>query len=227
MTSSSPSPSKRAYAQLCPLARALDAVGERWTLLVIRNLLVGPQRYSELLDTLPGITTNLLAKRLKELRERGLLTSRERHGVSLYALTPRGRELEGAVWALANWGQAEPIAEDARRCFRWSLVGLRRRYRGKLNCRVRLETTEKERSYLLLLTGESLEFTEDFEEGPDLILSAREEALFSLLQGSKTARELMDSNALRLTGSRGLLAKFLKSVAPHSGGTVTASAPPG
>jgi DNA-binding HxlR family transcriptional regulator len=65
--------SRRSYAQYCGLAKALDVVGERWTLLVVRNLLLGPLRYSELLRGLPGITTNLLAKRLKEMEEHGLL----------------------------------------------------------------------------------------------------------------------------------------------------------
>ena len=57
---------RRSYRQYCGLAKALDVVGERWTLLIIRNLLIGPQRYSDLLARLPGITTNLLAKRLAE-----------------------------------------------------------------------------------------------------------------------------------------------------------------
>ena len=55
---------KRTYKQFCPLARSLDILGERWTLLIVRNLLVGPQRYKDLLDGLPGIGTNLLAARL-------------------------------------------------------------------------------------------------------------------------------------------------------------------
>jgi DNA-binding HxlR family transcriptional regulator len=57
---------RRSYDQYCGLARALDVLGERWTLLIVRNLLLGPQRYSDLLRGLPGITTNLLAKRLQE-----------------------------------------------------------------------------------------------------------------------------------------------------------------
>ena len=63
----------RSYKQFCGLARALDVVGERWTLLIVRNLLVGPRRYSDLMAELPGITTNLLAKRLRELSSHGLI----------------------------------------------------------------------------------------------------------------------------------------------------------
>ncbi|MBC7173009.1 MAG: helix-turn-helix transcriptional regulator, partial [Polyangiaceae bacterium] len=64
---------RRSYHQYCGLARALDLVGERWTLLIVRDLLLGPRRYSDLLRGLPGVTTNLLAKRLRELQGAGIL----------------------------------------------------------------------------------------------------------------------------------------------------------
>ncbi len=98
--------SKRSYRQYCSLARALDLVGERWTLLIIRELLSGPRRYQELLDNLPGIGTNLLAARLRELEggrivQRVLLSAPR---IRAYELTPQGRALEPAVVALARWG---------------------------------------------------------------------------------------------------------------------------
>ena len=127
--------SKRSYAQYCGLAKALDVVGERWTLLVVRNLLLGPLRYSELLRGLPGITTNLLAKRLKEMEEHGLL-ERIRAGAGeggqAYRLTGVGRALEPAVHALGSWGfrwMGSPAA-DEHRSLEWLMVALRRRYRG-------------------------------------------------------------------------------------------------
>src|SRR3954471_12257937 len=93
---------RRSYNQFCGLARALDIVGERWTMLVVRNLLLGPQRYSELMRGLPGITTNLLAKRLREMEDLGLI---ERvPDAEAYRLTPRGAALEPAVHALGRWG---------------------------------------------------------------------------------------------------------------------------
>ena len=64
---------KRSYRQYCGLAKALDVIGQRWTLLIVRNLFLGPLRYTEFLNTLPGITTNLLADRLREMEEDGLL----------------------------------------------------------------------------------------------------------------------------------------------------------
>src|ERR1051325_9686773 len=98
--------SRRSYAQYCGLAKALDVVGERWTLLVVRNLLLGPLRYSELLGGLPGTTTTLLARRLKEMEEHGLLERIRAagEGGQAYRLTEVGRALEPAVHPLGRWG---------------------------------------------------------------------------------------------------------------------------
>jgi len=126
--------SKRSYEQFCGLAKALDVVGERWTMLVIRNLLLGPLRYSDLLRGLPGITTNLLAKRLREMEEHGLIervrTAGE--GGQAYRLTEIGRALEPAVHALGGWGfrWMRRSGVDEHRSLEWLLVALRRRYRG-------------------------------------------------------------------------------------------------
>jgi DNA-binding HxlR family transcriptional regulator len=92
----------RSYGQYCGLARALDVVGDRWALLLVRELLEGPRRYNELLDGLPGIATNLLTDRLRELETAGVL---ERRGDHAYALTPWGQELHEAVYALGRWAQ--------------------------------------------------------------------------------------------------------------------------
>lgn len=97
----------RSYGQFEGLARALDLVGERWTLLIVRDLLLGPKRYKDLLDGLPGIGTNLLAARLKMMKEQGLVSIRTLPppaGSTVYELAERGRELEPALIALARWG---------------------------------------------------------------------------------------------------------------------------
>jgi DNA-binding HxlR family transcriptional regulator len=98
----------KSYQQYCSVARALDMVGDRWVLLIVRELLaLGPSRYSDLKRGLPGIATNLLADRLKAMEAEGLV---ERHdapapvGATLFQLTDRGRELQGVVVALARWG---------------------------------------------------------------------------------------------------------------------------
>src|SRR5579864_8873407 len=98
---------RRSYDQYCAVARGLDVIGERWTLLIVRDLLLGPKRYKDLLEGLPGIGTNLLADRLREMERLGLV---ERSvlpppaGSSVYQLTEAGEALEPALMAIGRWG---------------------------------------------------------------------------------------------------------------------------
>ena len=117
---------RRNYGQYCGLAGALDIVGERWTLLIVRELLITPSRYNELLANLPGIGTNLLADRLKFLTESGVVRQRTREGskVRMYELTDRGWLLRESVHALTRWGLGvlgAPAPEDTVRS-RWAAL---------------------------------------------------------------------------------------------------------
>jgi DNA-binding HxlR family transcriptional regulator len=97
----------RSYNQFCALAYALDAVGERWTLLIIRELLAGPRRFKDLIEGLPDVSTNLLSERLKHLEQQNVITRRTLPppaGSSVYELTEFGRDLETAVLELGKWG---------------------------------------------------------------------------------------------------------------------------
>ncbi len=98
---------KRSYNMYCALAKALDVLGARWTLLIVHELLLGPKRFKDLLGNLPGIGTNLLSKRLRELEAEGVLrqaTLPPPAGSDVYELTDRGRELEPVVLGLSRWG---------------------------------------------------------------------------------------------------------------------------
>jgi DNA-binding HxlR family transcriptional regulator len=95
------------YNQSCPVAKTLEVIGDRWTLLVVRDLLRGTQRFQDLLDSLPGIAPNILSARLKLMEEHGLIQRRlysDHPPRAEYALTDRGRELGMVVGALAAWG---------------------------------------------------------------------------------------------------------------------------
>ncbi|TDU89359.1 HxlR family transcriptional regulator [Kribbella voronezhensis] len=97
----------KTYGQYCGVARALELVGERWALLIIRDLLVGPKRYTDLRAGLPKIPTNVLATRLKEFEQAGLVERRVQarpSGAIVYELTPYGADLEPVVLALGAWG---------------------------------------------------------------------------------------------------------------------------
>lgn len=96
--------SPRDYGQYCGVTQALELVGERWALLIVRDLLVGPRRYGELAAGLPRIPSNILAARLKELQAAGVIRRAPRSRIIIYELTPYGRELEPVVLALGAWG---------------------------------------------------------------------------------------------------------------------------
>lgn len=94
----------REYGQYSGVTRALELVGERWALLIVRDLLVGPRRYGELAAGLPRIPSNILAARLKELQAAGVIRRAPRSRVIVYEVTPYGRELEPVVIAFGAWG---------------------------------------------------------------------------------------------------------------------------
>ncbi|MEE4491683.1 winged helix-turn-helix transcriptional regulator [Streptomyces sp. BE230] len=98
---------RRSYDQFCASARALDAVGDRWSLLIVRELLAGPRRYTDLHADLPGVSTDVLASRLKDMEQGGLVTRRRLPppaAAAVYELTGRGHGLLPVLAALAEWG---------------------------------------------------------------------------------------------------------------------------
>jgi DNA-binding HxlR family transcriptional regulator len=107
-------PTSRSYGDACTIARALDVVGERWALLVVRELLFGPQRFSDLRRALAGASSNMLTDRLRELEANGVVARRRLPAPaasSVYELTPSGRELEPVLHALGNWGSRLSVPE--------------------------------------------------------------------------------------------------------------------
>jgi DNA-binding HxlR family transcriptional regulator len=112
----------RTYGQYCAAAKTLDVVGDRWTLLIVRELLLrGPSRYTDLRDGLPGIATNLLADRLRELEDHGIVTREEAPppiATTLIGLTARGEALRGVIEEMVRWGvplMVEPSDGEAFR----------------------------------------------------------------------------------------------------------------
>jgi DNA-binding HxlR family transcriptional regulator len=174
---------RRSYHQYCGLARALDLVGERWTLLVIRNLLLGPQRYGELQRGLPGITTNLLAKRLKEMEtleliERFLPAGED--SAHAYRLAPRGAALEPVIHALSTWGwqRMGAPARDEYRSVDFLMVALRRRYRGGQS--LRAEVVADGTPYRVILDGARADISRGELPRPDVRIRATGAALVKL-----------------------------------------------
>lgn len=117
---------KRSYKQNCALAHGLDIIGERWTLLIVRELLIGARRYGELLNNLSGVGTNLLASRLREMETHELVEKRD----NLYMLTETGRRLEPVVWSVVRFGLSLDKADRKEWLTRpeWDAVALRAVY---------------------------------------------------------------------------------------------------
>jgi DNA-binding HxlR family transcriptional regulator len=129
----------RSYGQYCGLAKALDHIGDRWTLLIVRELLVAPRRYSQIRAALPGIASNLLADRLRGLTADGVV-ARDQEG--RYQLTEFGRQLESVILDLVRWGGRWMRARPDSEVFRaeWLVVALKallmRESSGRLEIRV-------------------------------------------------------------------------------------------
>jgi DNA-binding HxlR family transcriptional regulator len=200
----------RSYQQFCGVSRALDVLGERWTLLLVRNLLLGPKRYGDLLEGLPGITTNLLARRLHDLSARGLVTKTKLaapSGAVAYELTPDGLALEPVIMELGRWGARymdAPRKGDTVD-IAWGLLSLKRRYRGGLACTIDLVIGE--RRFSLRFEDTSLDVKERASDRPDVVVRGSPEAFRKLWfaygspKGPASARELRDSGALTIEGN--------------------------
>jgi DNA-binding HxlR family transcriptional regulator len=207
----------RSYQQTCGVAKALDVVGERWTLLIVRNLLIGGQRYKDLLDTLPGITTNLLAARLRAMQKAGLLERRRTAGpaqVSLYELTERGRQLEAVVLALGRFGApylASPKRGD-RGHPRWAMLSLKRRFQGSTRAGSLQLAVAAERRFVVRFTRETIDVREGEVEQVDARVELSEATLRELLFSDASAATLIAAGAIRVSGDEDALHALLEAI---------------
>jgi DNA-binding HxlR family transcriptional regulator/putative sterol carrier protein len=205
---------KRRYGQYCALARALDAVGERWTLLVVRELLLGPRRYTDLLDSLPGIGTNLLADRLKELEQQGVVQRTKLPPpapAAVYELTEYGRELEPAVVALTRWGSRELRKPRRGEHFRPAWLGLA--MLAAFQPDAATGVTEKyefrigeEVLHACVGDGE-LEVRQGPSDDPDLTFICDERTLRKILSGRMTLTGAVAHDEARIAGARAALVR--------------------
>ena len=209
---------KRSYRQFCGVAKALDVVGERWTLLIVRNLLVGGQRYKDLLDTLPGITTNLLAARLRELSEAGLIAQRTLPppaASAIYELTPAGRELEPVVLALGTFGARYLTGKKRGEHThpRWMMVALKRRFRGSRRPFTLALELDGEHAFRLRLGEQTLEIEAGLASpDDDARVRAPSASMRALLFEGTPAHELLASGEIQLEGDRQAFLELARAV---------------
>ncbi|MEV0227391.1 helix-turn-helix domain-containing protein [Streptomyces sp. NPDC050704] len=205
---------RRSYDQYCSAARALDAVGDRWTLLIVRELLAGPRRYTDLHADLPGVSTDVLASRLKDMERDGLASRRRLPppgAVYVYELTGRGRGLLPVLQALGEWGA--PLLEERRPTdavrAHWFALPLLRCLEelGDGVVQVRLDEGE---FYVRLGAGDGPVYGEGpAPEEPDARLSLDVGTCTALGRGDLTLRDAVRDGRIEVLGD-GTLAKALR-----------------
>src|SRR5580658_2369396 len=175
----------RSYDQYCALAKALDVVGDRWTLLIVRELLVRPCRYSELQDGLTGIATNLLAERLRQLESEGVIG---RDGGGRYELTDRGRRLGAAVHELVRWGAPLMLAGQGPDTFRtrWLELPLELMFGGVDLGRpdVQIEVRTADEVLTLSSAGGTVDVRTGSAPSPDVVVTGAPELIVGLMSGA-------------------------------------------
>jgi DNA-binding HxlR family transcriptional regulator len=210
--------SRRAYKHYCALARALDLVGERWTLLVVRDLLLGPKRFRDLLEGLPGIGTNLLTTRLRELEAAGLVERRvlaPPAGSTVYALTEAGQALEPVALELGLWGARYlgVRAADERLVPTPIFLGMRTGFKpgATAGAKETYEVRVGNRVFEVGIDNGKCRTSEGGATNPDVVLSLDVETLYELLIGAQVPDDAVQSGrAVIECGDDEALARFIE-----------------
>jgi DNA-binding HxlR family transcriptional regulator len=198
--------SRRSYDQYCPLSRALDVIGERWTLLIVRELLAGPRRYTDLHADLPGVSTDVLAARLKEMEQDGLVTRRRLPppaAAAVYELTPHGQDLLPALLALAGWGAAGLAMQrptDALRAH-WFALPLMRQLAGLATpCAGTVNIRLNEGTFHILVDSTGPSYGHGPAEHPDAQLTLDAGACLAVSQTGASLHEMIKKGQIGVDG---------------------------
>lgn len=212
--------SRRTYGQYCALARTLDIVGERWTLLIGRELARGPKRYSDILDGLPGINTTLLAQRLRDLEGHGIVGRRKLPPPAasvVYELTEVGEELVGAMLPLVAWGVRHALGSPrSGEEFRvvWVLLAIRESMDpasvAGLTATYEFDV-EGSTGHMRIVDG-LVEIGEGVldDEAPDVRLLADADAFVGVGTGRLDAGEMMAAGRMTVEGEPSSVATFAR-----------------
>lgn len=208
--------SKRGYGQFCGLVRAVEMVGERWALLIVRDLLVSPKRFTDLRQGLPRIPTNVLSTRLKELEQAGVIRRRalpRPSGAVVYELTEYGLELEDVVLRLGRWGArsltvprpGDIITTDSM------VMAIRAAFRPEaaLGTDVSYELRMGEVVIHMRVGHGELAVADGSLPDADLVIETGP-AIRALLAGELSPAGAIASGSVRLRGDSGLLTRFVE-----------------
>jgi DNA-binding HxlR family transcriptional regulator len=206
---------KRKYGDRCGVARALDLVGERWALLVVRELLLGPKRFTDLRAGLPHVSPDVLSQRLRELESDGIVQRRTLAppaGSRVYELTDRGMELEPVILALGRWGSAAPFPPgDARLGVDSAILALRTLFdpaaADGVNASYELRLGDQ-RFHARVAEGR-LEIARGSADDPDASIDTDTGTLSALLWHGGRLAEALRARNIAIEGSRPAVERFL------------------
>ncbi len=208
---------KRTYGEACRFAYALDVVGERWALLVVRELLLGPKRFTDLRAGLPHASSNILSERLRDLEQGGVIQRRKLPppaGSSVYELTEWGRELEPILTQLGAWGARSPIPPESQEIGPDSIVlALRSLFdpdaAGDLEATYELQSgTER---YRVGISAGEVELAREVPAEPLLSIAVPDApALAAILTAQLPLDDALASGAAQLEGSKQAAKRFLR-----------------
>ncbi len=197
------------YQQYCGLARALDVVGDRWTLLIVRELIPGPRRFTDLIEGLPGISRNLLTERLGDLERDGIVARTELPPPAarrVYELTDDGRDLADAIVPVIAWGARRLGERQPKETFRarWAAVGMSRfADRGAAKgVRESYQYLVGDSAFYFTVDDGSVELHDGRAPEPAVTLTTDEETLADIASGKITSSAAARSGALTVAGDR-------------------------
>jgi DNA-binding HxlR family transcriptional regulator len=214
-------PVQRGYRQACGIARGLDLVGERWALLIVRELLLGPKRFTDLRAGLPGASPNALTDRLHELAQAGVLHRRQLPPPAaswVYELTAWGRELEPVVLALGTWALGSPQADEhSFTSIDSVMLSIRTYYAGSgsadapVSLQVRLTDGDAERAFGVWLNAATADVRHELPERPSATITTDTATLLAVLGDHDQRAALPDSMAI--DGDRRAVHQLIRGVA--------------
>jgi DNA-binding HxlR family transcriptional regulator len=194
----------------------LDAVGERWALLVVRELLFGPKRYADIHRGVPGMSPNVLSQRLRELEQSGIVRRRKLGppaSIQVYELTGRGRELEPVLCALAVWGSREAVDPAAELSVDALMLAIKTTFVPAIagSLRASYELRFADDRFRVEIGDGRCQIARGVAEAPDVVLDTDATTLRSLLFGGRPLTDATASGDLRLTGDRTAAERFAAS----------------
>jgi DNA-binding HxlR family transcriptional regulator len=207
---------RRKYDEGCAVSHALDLIGERWALLVVRELLLGPKRFTDLRAGVPGASPDVLANRLRELQEAGVVRQRKLPppaGSQVYELTDWGAELEPVVTVLGRWGSRSPsLPHEAHSSIDSLLLSLRSLFdpqaaRG-LNAAITLRV--EARPFHVEIIDNELRLAGGEARQPTATLETDRQILAALLHGERRLADALHAGEATVTGSIAVVARFLE-----------------